>query len=46
MPFAQALDRAMASVEDAFRRTTLAEILAEPSESVPLCDFPGSMSPV
>jgi hypothetical protein len=29
-------------VEDAFRRTTLAEILAEPTESVPLCDFPAA----
>jgi len=30
----------MASVEDAFRATTLAEILAEPTESIPLCEFP------
>jgi Rrf2 family nitric oxide-sensitive transcriptional repressor len=27
-------------VEEAFHKTTLAEILAEPTTSVPLCDFP------
>lgn len=37
------LDTALALVEDAFRQTTLAEVLAEPSESVPLCDFPGML---
>ncbi len=40
-PLHKRLDGALALVEDAFRRTTLAEILAEPSESIPLCDFPG-----
>ncbi len=39
-PLHKRLDNALALVEDAFRRTTLAEVLAEPSESVPLCDFP------
>ncbi len=39
-PLHKRLDAALASVEDAFRRTTLAEILAEPTESVPLCNFP------
>jgi len=39
-PLHKRLDAALASVEDAFRHTTLAEVLAEPSESVPLCDFP------
>jgi Rrf2 family protein len=39
-PLHKRLDAALASVEDAFRRTTLAEVLAEPSDSVPLCDFP------
>jgi Rrf2 family protein len=39
-PLHKRLDAALASVEDAFARTTLAEILAEPTESVPLCDFP------
>ena len=34
------LDAALATVEDAFRRTTLAEVLAEPTGSIPLCDFP------
>jgi hypothetical protein len=28
-------------MEDAFSTTTLAEVLAEPSSSVPLCGFPG-----
>jgi hypothetical protein len=27
-------------VEDAFRATTLAEVLAEPNRSAPLCDIP------
>ncbi len=40
-PLHRRVDNALALVEDAFRKTTLAEILAEPSESVPLCDFPG-----
>ena len=39
-PLHKRLDNAMAMVEDAFRQTTLAEILAEPTESYPLCDFP------
>ncbi len=39
-PLHRRLDNAMASVEDAFRGTTLAEILAEPSDSIPLCEFP------
>ena len=34
------MDRALAMVEEAFRESTLAEVLAEPSESVPLCEFP------
>jgi Rrf2 family protein len=37
-PLHNRLDGALALVEDAFRSTTLAEILAEPSESVPLCE--------
>jgi DNA-binding IscR family transcriptional regulator len=41
-PLHRRLDNALAAVEDAFRRTTLAEVLAEPSESVPLCNFPAS----
>lgn len=39
-PLHRRLDDALAHVEEAFRSTTLAEVLAEPSESVPLCDFP------
>jgi Rrf2 family nitric oxide-sensitive transcriptional repressor len=39
-PLHRRLDDALAMVEDAFRRTTLAEILAEPTSSVPLCEFP------
>src|SRR5438132_864717 len=35
------LDDALAHVEEAFRRSTLAEILAEPNPSVPLCNLPG-----
>jgi len=35
------LDDALAAVEDAFRNTTLAEVLADPNPSVPLCDLPG-----
>lgn len=37
-PLHKRLDNAMAMVEAAFGATTLAEVLAEPSESVPLCD--------
>ena len=39
-PLHKRLDAALAHIEEAFRSTTLAEILAEPSESQPLCDFP------
>jgi Rrf2 family protein len=39
-PLHKRLDNALALVEKAFGETTLAEVLAEPSESVPLCDFP------
>ena len=38
------LDNALALVEEAFRSSTLAEVLAEPSLSFPLCDFPASRS--
>ena len=34
------LDNALAMVENAFRQTTLAEILRESSKSYPLCDVP------
>ncbi len=39
-PLHKRLDEALASVEEAFSNTTLAEVLAEPSSSAPLCDFP------
>jgi Rrf2 family protein len=45
-PLHKRLDNALALMEQAFGETTLAEILAEPSESVPLCDFPGSPASV
>jgi len=40
-PLHRRMDEALASVERAFAETTLAEILAEPTTSVPLCAFPG-----
>lgn len=39
-PLHRRLDNSLALMERAFAETTLAEILAEPSSSVPLCDFP------
>jgi Rrf2 family protein len=39
-PLHRRLDNALALVEKAFRETTLAEILAEPTRSRPLCPFP------
>ncbi|MBL9123675.1 MAG: Rrf2 family transcriptional regulator [Planctomycetaceae bacterium] len=39
-PLHHRLDAALASVEKAFGATTLAEILAEPTTSIPLCPFP------
>ena len=38
------LDQAMGLVEDAFANSTLAEILAEPGKSVPLCERPGQFA--
>jgi Rrf2 family protein len=40
-PLHRRLDNALSMVEEAFGSTTLAEVLAEPSASVPLCDVPG-----
>ncbi len=37
-PLHRRMDDALASVEAAFRSTTLAEILAEPTRSTPLCE--------
>jgi Rrf2 family protein len=39
-PLHRRVDNALALVEDAFGKTTLAEVLAAPTESVPLCEFP------
>jgi Rrf2 family protein len=39
-PLHKRLDNALAMMEKAFADTTLAEVLAEPTSSVPLCDFP------
>ena len=39
-PLHRRLDNALAMVEEAFGNLTLAEILAEPSRSKPLCPFP------
>jgi Rrf2 family protein len=39
-PLHKRLDDAMRMVEEAFRKSTLAEVLAEPSSSKPLCNFP------
>lgn len=39
-PLHMRMDQALASVEHAFAATTLAEILADPNPSVPLCNFP------
>lgn len=37
-PLHKRLDQALATVEDAFRRSTLAELLNEPTSSHPLCE--------
>ncbi len=39
-PLHQRMDDALAMVEAAFQETTLAEILAEPTSSHPLCEIP------
>lgn len=39
-PLHRRLDNALAMVEEAFAHTTLAEVLEEPTKSVPLCEFP------
>ena len=43
-PLHKRLDNALAMVEDAFRSTTLAEILAEPNPSRPLCELPARIA--
>ncbi len=39
-PLHKRLDNALAMVEEAFGSSTLAEVLAEPTRSKPLCPFP------
>ena len=39
-PLHKRMDNVLAQIEETFRNTNLAEVLAEPSESIPLCDFP------
>lgn len=41
-PLHRRLDNALALFEEAFEHTTLAEVLAEPTTSVPLCPFPSA----
>jgi DNA-binding IscR family transcriptional regulator len=43
-PLHRRMDNALASVEKAFASTTMAEVLAEPTTSIPLCDFPAGPS--
>ena len=40
-PLHKRLDAAMATIEDAFRETSIADILSEPSKSKPLCHIAG-----
>lgn len=40
-PLHRRMDNALAMVEEAFCNTTLAEVLAEPTRSHPLCEIPG-----
>jgi len=42
-PLHRRMDQALAHVENAFSKTTLAEVLAEPTTSVPLCNVPGGL---
>lgn len=43
-PLHRRMDDALAMVQSAFQKTTLAEVLAEPSSSTPLCDVPSLRS--
>jgi Rrf2 family protein len=44
-PLHRRLDQALAMLEEAFARTTLAEVLAEPTSSTPLCDVTAAAPP-
>ena len=39
-PLHKRVDNALALMEEAFGKSTLAEVLAEPTKSIPLCPFP------
>jgi Rrf2 family transcriptional regulator, nitric oxide-sensitive transcriptional repressor len=39
-PLHRRMDNAMLAMEQALRRTTIAQLLVEPTESRPLCNFP------
>ncbi len=43
-PLHKKMDTALASIEDAFRGCTLADLLAEPTTSKPLCPVPQTIS--
>lgn len=45
-PLHKRMDNALAMVEAAFRNTTLAEVLAEPTGSHPLCELPSELPQV
>jgi Rrf2 family transcriptional regulator, nitric oxide-sensitive transcriptional repressor len=45
-PLHKRLDDAIALIERAFRATTVAEVIAEPTTSKPLCAFPHTPGPV
>lgn len=44
-PLHRRLDNAAAAVETTFKRTTIRQLLAEPANSKPLCNFPRNMPP-
>lgn len=44
-PLHRRLDNALALFEEAFQNSTLAEVLAEPTTSIPLCPFPNAKVP-
>jgi Rrf2 family protein len=41
-PLHSRMDQALAAIEEALGSTTLAEILSEPTTSIPLCPFPSA----
>jgi Rrf2 family protein len=45
-PLHKRLDDALAMIEDAFKSTTVADVLAEPTTSKPLCPFPHPLAVV